>query len=341
MAESPLGPAPEGAASKLATKLAVVGLRSTLAVSPRPAALALRYLFRKSAVERGTCQLKDAPADIVAFLDERYDPSPDAFLDVYVPAEAVRSGSVLPVVVWTHGGAFVGGSKEEIGGYLRMIAARGFVVVGIRYALAPEAKYPMPVRQLMAALHHVEGHATRLHIDPERVVLAGDSAGAQISAQVAALVTNPGYATELDVPSTIDPSHLRGVALCCGIFDITAIPNNGPFSALLMAVGWAYSGTRDYRSNEFFASTISVPGRVTKTFPPTFITAGNADPLLPQSLAFAATLGQNETDLETLFFDEHHEPPLGHEYQFELGWPEGRMAFDQLVGFFKRCTRPD
>jgi acetyl esterase len=231
--------APPGSASTFAIKVAVLGLRGSLIVSPRPVALALRYLFRKSAAERGARQLKDAPADIVAFLDERYDPSPDAFLDVYIPAAAVRSGSVLPVVVWVHGGAFVGGSKEEIGGYLRMIAGRGFAVVGVRYALAPEEKYPTPVRQVMAALHHLEGHATRLHLDPGKVVLAGDSAGAQISAQVAALVTNPVYAAQLDIASTVDPAHLRGVALCCGIFDVASIPDDGPFNALLTAVCWA------------------------------------------------------------------------------------------------------
>ncbi len=66
-----------------------------------------------------------------------------------------------------------------------------------------------------------------LHLDPSRIVLVGDSAGAQISAQVAALITNPAFAGELAVPATIDASSLRGVALCGVIFDIAAIDDNG------------------------------------------------------------------------------------------------------------------
>lgn len=61
--------------------------------------MVLRSHFEKSAAERGAQQLRDAPADIVAVLDERYDPSPDALLDVSVLGEAVRSWTALPMVV--------------------------------------------------------------------------------------------------------------------------------------------------------------------------------------------------------------------------------------------------
>lgn len=331
--------APSGRTGRAVMRLVLLGLRASSAVSPRPTARALRYLFAKSAAERGARQLQDAPLDIVAVLDERYDPSPDALLDVYVPGEAVRSGTALPVVLWTHGGAFVGGSKEELGGYLRMIASRGFAVVGIRYALAPGARYPTPVRQVMAALWHIQGHAARLHIDPDRIMLAGDSAGAHISAQVATLITSPAYARKVAVPVTVDPAQLRGVALCCGIFDVSAL-GGGPFKSVLAAVAWAYSGHRDYRADPFFTSTVSVPGHVTSAFPPTFLTVGNADPLLPQSLAFARALAEKGVNLDTLFYEQDHEPPLGHEYQFELDLADGRAAYERLVAFFQRNTRP-
>ncbi len=332
---------PSGRTGRAVMKLVLLGLRASAAFSPRPTALALRYLFARSAAERGARQLQDAPADIVAVLDERYDPSPDALLDVYVPGDAARSGTALPVVVWTHGGAFVGGSKEELGGYLRMMAARGFAVVGVRYTLAPEGRYPTPVRQVMAALRHIQGHAARLHIDPARILLAGDSAGAHISAQVAALITNPAYAATFTIPVTVDPAHLRGVALCCGIFDVSATGGDGgPFRSVLAAVAWAYSGHRDYRADPFFTSTVSVPGHVTSAFPPTFLTVGNADPLAPQSLAFARALAEKGIPLETLFYEHDHQPPLGHEYQFELDLADGRAAYDRLVAFFERSARP-
>ncbi len=321
-----------------ARKLVAIGLRASLAVSPWPTAMALRYMFRKGVADRAARQLRDAPEDIVAFIDERYDPDPDALLDVYIPGAAVRSGTALPVVLWVHGGGFVAGSKEELGGYLRMLAARGFVVVGVRYSLAPEATYPTPVRQVMAALHHIQGHSARLNIDPTRIVLAGDSAGAQISAQVAALVTNPEYVAEVGVASTVDPAHLRGVALCCGLFDLTALRDRKTFG-FISAAGWAYSGHRRFTADTFFIRTVSVQGFLTTAFPATFLTAGDADRILPQSVALASTLTGKGVDVETLFYEKGHQPPLGHEYQFELDLADGRAAFDRLAAFFERCTR--
>jgi acetyl esterase/lipase len=327
-----------GRTGAFTAKVMALSLRASLTVSPKPTALALRALFAKAAAARGARQLADAPTDVVAVLDERYDPSPDSLLDVYVPGSAAHADTALPVVVWTHGGAFVGGSKEEIGGYLRMIAARGFAVVGVGYQLAPEARYPTPVRQVLAALHHLRGHARRLHLDTSRIVLAGDSAGAQISAQVAAVLTNPVYAATLEFSSPVEPTHVRDAALCCGIFDLTSLDDRGPFRNLLDAVGWSYSGTRNFTGNEFFMSTVSVPTHVTAAFPSTFVTAGYVDPLLPQSIAFAQTLRTKGVDVETLFYDAEHQPQLGHEYQFELDLGDGRAAFDRLVAFFARVT---
>ena len=116
MSDSVVPAAPPDHTSGFAAKLLVPGQRASLAVSPRPTAWALRHLFAKSAAERGARQLTDAPADIAAVIDEPYDPNPDALLDMYVPGEAARSGTARPAVAQTHGGAFAGGSKDEIGG---------------------------------------------------------------------------------------------------------------------------------------------------------------------------------------------------------------------------------
>ena len=82
MADGVVPVAPPTRVRRLATELTVLGLRASMIFSPRPTTLALRSVFEKSAAQLGAQQLRDAPADIVAVLDERYDPSPDALLDV-------------------------------------------------------------------------------------------------------------------------------------------------------------------------------------------------------------------------------------------------------------------
>ena len=71
----------------------------------------------------------------------------------------------------------------------------------------------------MAALEVLQRESDRLHIDVDRIVLAGDSAGAQMSAQVAAIAANPQYAAQMDIEPTVRSGQLRGVVLCCGVFD--------------------------------------------------------------------------------------------------------------------------
>ncbi|MGC5166097.1 alpha/beta hydrolase [Luteimicrobium sp. DT211] len=310
------------------------GLRATLVVSPRPTCRLVRHLFARSTVDRAARQLAEAPP-VDAVLDERYGDGPLARLDVYVPEGAARAGRALPVVVWTHGGAFVGGTKDELAGYLRTLAARGFAVVAVGYDRAPEARYPGPVRQVVAALAHVVREAGRLHVDPARVVLAGDSAGAQITAQVAAALTTPAYARLLDVEQPVAADALRGAVLCCGIYDLTKVPDDGPFRHVLGAIGWAYSGRRQFRDDPEFLASVDVGAHVTPAFPPAFVTAGGADPLEPQSRAFAELLAAQGVAVEPLFPGDGGGPPLGHEYQLELDTDDGAAAFERMVAFVR------
>ena len=68
----------------------------------------------------------------------------------------------------------------------------------------------------------------------------------------------------------------------------------------------------------FFTSTTAVLHHVTGAFPASFMTVGNADPLVRQSWALANALGEQGVELDVLFYDDDHRPPLGHEYQFDL-----------------------
>ncbi|HSD56275.1 MAG TPA: alpha/beta hydrolase, partial [Candidatus Saccharimonadales bacterium] len=121
----------------------------------------------------------------------------DALLDVYMPKDAVREHKSLPVVVWTHGGAWLSGDKTNDVPYFKRLANEGFVVVAINYSLAPGKTYPTAVHQLNAALRYVDTNVASFAGNPNQILLAGDSAGAQLSSQVAALTTSPEYAEEV------------------------------------------------------------------------------------------------------------------------------------------------
>ena len=95
---------------------------------------------------------------------------------------------------------------------------------------------------------------------------------------------------------------------------------------------WAYSGKRHFLDDPAFA-TWSVTDCVTSAFPPTLVSVGNADPLRSHSALLAERLRAHAVETETLFFPDDHEPPLGHEYQFDLDTEAGQLFLDRLRTF--------
>jgi acetyl esterase/lipase len=123
--------------------------------------------------------------------------------------------------------------------------------------------------------------------------------------------------------------------LLCGAYDLTLPDYQGPMGDFLHTVLWAYSGRRDFlQASEF--KTASVAQYVTREFPPSYITAGNADPLEPQSKAMAERLQQAGVEVDELFYLANYRPALPHEYQFNLDQPEGRNSLQRMLAFLQR-----
>ena len=76
-----------------------------------------------------------------------------------------------------------------------------------------------------------------------------------------------------------------------------------------------------------------IPPYVTANFPPSFITAGNIDPLLPHSKVLATALKKTGVTTDTLFYPDDYTPALNHEYQLNLDTKEGMNALDRMVKF--------
>lgn len=95
-------------------------------------------------------------------------------------------GAVLPALVYLHGGGWMMFSVDTHDRLMREYAARaGVVVVGVDYSLAPEAKFPQPIEEAATVLAWLRTHGGDYDIDAARLVLGGDSAGANLSVATA------------------------------------------------------------------------------------------------------------------------------------------------------------
>ncbi len=304
-----------------------------------PAAMIIRTVFTRDA--RATVNEMAGHVPSVRLRERRGVPygksGRSTTLDVFAPASATAP---LPTVVWIHGGAWISGSKEDVAPYLRILAAEGFAAIGVNYTRGPEGAYPLAVHQLVEALRVIDSRAEELGVDRRRIVLAGDSAGAQLASQLAALITNPAYAQEMGITPPLRPDQLVGVVLNCGVYDLGALSHvRGIIGWGFRSAMWAYSGTKDW-ADDVSGATMSTIDRVTPDFPPTYLSGGNGDGLTRvQSRPLAARLHALGVETTTLFWPDEHQPALPHEYQFHLDLPDAREALGRTLDFLRAHTR--
>jgi acetyl esterase len=86
------------------------------------------------------------------------------------------------IIIWVHGGGFVIGSVDESDAFTRALAlATGCAVAAVDYRLAPEHKFPVPLKDVIAATLWVAQRRSELAGGEVPLVLAGDSAGANLA----------------------------------------------------------------------------------------------------------------------------------------------------------------
>lgn len=308
-------------------------------ISPWPSVLLLRPAFEKGAAQQVSIMNKYAPASGV---DATYDIAyrqndKDALLDVYTPTTAVNEHKDLPTVIWIHGGGWISGNKGNVAPYMKILAGKGYNAIAVNYSISPEKTYPTPILQVNAALDYINQHADELHVDKTQIFLAGDSAGSQIATQAATIITNPEYAKLVNMTAPLQPAQLKGMLLNCGAYDLSIINANGDSEGakLLRTFLWSYSGKKDFLDDPDIKPA-SVIDYVNKDFPPTFITAGNVDPLLQQSQVMAKKLQSLGVHTDALFYPANYTPALNHEYQFNLDVPAAQKALSTMEAFLQQ-----
>jgi len=101
---------------------------------------------------------------------------------------------------------------------------------------------------------------------------------------------------------------------------------------------WSYFGRKDVTADPRLAE-FSVIRHVTQELPPAFISAGNADPLAPQSVAVADAIRAHGVAVTEVFFPPDYTRALPHEYQFDLDGANGRRTLERLTTWLDERAR--
>ena len=186
-----------------------------------------------------------------------FGPSARQRLDAYAPI--VRpTGSTLPVLVFFYGGAWNSGRRQDYAFVGQALAARGFLALVPDYRLYPEVRFPAFLQDGAAAVRWARDHAAGLGGDPDRIALAGHSAGAYNAMM---LGLDSQFLGEAGVPR----AAVRALAGLSGPYDFLPLESR--------VTRATFGGAED------LAATQPV-NHVAAASPPTFLAHGTGDTLV-------------------------------------------------------------
>ncbi len=139
---------------------------------------------------------------------------PSQTLDLFLPG--IASKEKVPVVVWIHGGAWIGGDKRPAP--VPDLVKKGIAVAAINYRLSKEAIYPAQIHDCKAAVRFLRANAAKYNLDPARIGAWGMSSGGHL----AALLGTTSGVEELEGKEGNNDQSSQVQAVCdwCGITDM-------------------------------------------------------------------------------------------------------------------------
>jgi acetyl esterase/lipase len=233
------------------------------------------------------------PVDLTAGgavrVEERQVPGPEGDPDItLLILSPAADGPPRPAIYHTHGGGMVIGNRRiGVEMFLDQVAAGYAVVVSVEYRLAPEHPDPAPVEDCYAGLVWTAKNAAELGIDPERIMIAGASAGGGLAAGTALLARDRAF-----------PKLSHQILICPMLDDrfethsSRMLDDEGVWDRQANLFGWtALLGERRGGPD---VSPYAAPARAEDLtgLPRTYIDTGSAETFRDETLTYARRLSE-------------------------------------------------
>jgi len=231
-----------------------------------------------------------------AFADNQADIEYARVGDVSLKLDLHRpQGERPPLIVYVHGGAWRGGSKEDVP--IGSLLERGYAIASVNYRLSTQAVFPAQVHDIKAAIRFLRANAGVYHINADKIVIIGSSAGGHLAALVG--VTNGVKALEGTVGEHLEQSSdVQGIVSFFGASNLQTILSQSTehgLSVRIPALKLLLGDTPDKKPE--LARLASPVAHLDKKDPPLLLLHGDADPQMPPQQSDELAKGYRELGL--------------------------------------------
>jgi acetyl esterase len=249
-------------------------------------------------------------------------------LDITIP----YAEPPLPILVYIHGGGWMNGDKSTYRRICALYAQAGFLVCNINYRLTPQYDYTALVRDVASAVYWAYSNGPLYGGDPSRMFIAGDSAGSQLSSWYAAALRDPALPKATGISDMIPAESLKGLLLFYGIYDMDTMLATG-FSFIKTFYKACFGNDAEAcRQRVDIASPLR---HLTSEYPPSFISCGGSDPLLPESRALSEALEELGVPHRDLYLTKPEYPHVNHGFLSFRFFKSSRVGMQESIGFLK------
>ncbi len=285
----------------------------------------------KTAILLGQIKLIDArnvstPDNIEEILNIEYGAGGERklHLDLYLPKDRKKA---TPAVIFIHGGAWKSGKRGDMKFYCVKFAEKGYITATATYRLTDEAPFPAAVHDVKCAVRWLRVNAVKYKVDPERIVVSGNSAGGHLSMMI-------GYSDDPSLEGSGGNNRVN--SRVCAVVNFYGPTDLTTDFAKKQGIVEDFMGGKTFDESPDVYKLASPLFHLTKDDPPTLILHGTIDSTVP--IIQADKLAEK---LKKLGIDYIYERYDGWPHAMDLAEVVNRRCVYQMEQFFKKYVPVD
>ncbi len=258
---------------------------------------------------------------------------PNSVMDLWYPSD---ENNLHTLIVYMHGGGMLFGDKASgdplaknkgIVGLLQKLAESGYAVASLNYVLAPEYIFPAQLKQIDQAIAFLKENQEKYRLNMKDFIIAGSSAGANLTGIYGTLLCNPKYREKTGVHPSIDSKCVR-----CLVIDEAVVGIHGS-NEVLEAMLQTWTAEEDTENGER-SVLVDFPQWIREGYLPSYVIASNQE---PEFCRTALRIKERADDLNArneVFYAAAEEESLSHGFLTKFDFsPNAALCMNKMLKF--------